>query len=180
MGRSVTFWRIAYQQHGAAVMAFLASRTHHREDAEDLLHETFVRAIKAGERLRDTASVKTYLFTIAHRLTIDRHRRRREMPLAGDDHAQEALQNLVDPGSERIEERAAHRQTLARVLATLPELPPKLRTAFELGVIEKRPYREIAETTGWSMAQVKVNIHRARKHVLAALPSDTDDRGGTR
>jgi len=161
-------------------MAFLASRTHHREDAEDLLHETFLRAIKAGERLRDTASVKTYLFTIAHRLTIDRHRRRREVPFAGGDESHDALHNLVDPGSERIEERTAHRQTLERVLAALPKLSPKLRAAFELGVIEKRPYREIAETTGWSLTQVKVNIHRARRQVLAALPPGTADHGGPR
>lgn len=178
MGHGVTFWRTAYQQHGAAVMAFLASRTRHREDAEDLLHETFVRAIKAGERLREASSVKAYLFTIAHRLTIDRSRRRRELALGDDDSAREVLVNLVDPSSERIEERTAQRQTLERVLAALTTLPAKLRTAFELGVIEKRSYREIAETTGWSLAQVKVNIHRARKQILAKLPDGTGNQGG--
>jgi len=178
MGTSVTFWRTAYQQHGAAVMAFLASRTRHREDAEDLLHETFVRAIAAGDRLRDACSVKTYLFTIAHRLTVDRHREARRRPLVATAPDQrDALEAVPDPDAGRIEERAAQRQTLERVLLALPALPPALRTAFELGVIEKRAYREIAETTGWSLAQVKVNIHRARRRVLDAV--DAPATGGT-
>ena len=44
----VTFWRNAYEKHGPSLLAFLVSRIRDRDDAEDLLQETFVRALLAA------------------------------------------------------------------------------------------------------------------------------------
>ena len=43
------------------------------------------------------------------------------------------------------------------------------RRAFELGALEQRSYAEIAEITGWTLPQVKVNLYRARKRVIEEL-----------
>ena len=48
-------------------------------------------------------------------------------------------------------------------------LSADLRKAFRLGVLERRPYAEIAQLTGWSAAQVKVNIFRARHRVIGQV-----------
>ena len=72
-----SFWTTTYEEHGSAVMAFLTSRTGRRDLAEDLLQETFVRAIRARPTLPDPAGVRSYLFTTAHRLLLSRYRRKR-------------------------------------------------------------------------------------------------------
>ena len=157
------FWRQAYEQHGPAVLAFLRSQARSREDAEDLLQETFVRAIRAGGGLRDSSKIRPYLFATAHNLLRNVHRRTAASPLVD-------ASPTVDPeASDGADSRARVRLLLARLQALLEAMPPALRQAFELGIIEKVAYREIASRTGWSLAQVKVNVHRARRRAVEEL-----------
>lgn len=167
---SLPFWQDAYHRHGSAVLAFLESRTGRREDAEDLLQETFVRAIRAAGDLREKTKLRAYLFTIAHNLILNQ-RRRRPFLLFSQARGKEAdrLRDLAD-GPHRDPEAAACFEDLERRLAeVLAAMPPAHRTAFRSGVLEKRPYREIAAETGWTAAQVKINVYRARRRAMAAL-----------
>jgi len=63
------------------VLAPLTNRVRKREDAEDLLQETFIRAIRGGSALRDDSRVKSYLMSIAYRAMIDKGRRKRHLLL---------------------------------------------------------------------------------------------------
>lgn len=167
------FWRAAYQSHAPAVLAFLQHRLGRREDAEDLLQETFVRAIRSGSF--DGDNLRAYLLRTAHNLWVNRRRRPRLMvpmlgpmagPVAGEEEAP-----LVDVPAETAspEQEAswsAFREELQRVLAGLSE---PHRRAFELGALEQHSYGEIARITGWSLPQVKVNLYRARKRIIEEL-----------
>ena len=167
------FWRTAYQCHAPAVLAFLRHRLGRREDAEDLLQETFVRAIRSGSF--DGDNLRAYLLRTAHNLWVNRRRRPQVVvPMAGPLRGQRPDER-EDPFAEVPAEAAspeqeaswnAFRKELGCVLAGLPEAH---RRAFELGALEQRSYSEIAEITGWSLAQVKVNLYRARKRVIEEL-----------
>ena len=125
------FWRQVYEQHGPAVLAFLRSRARSREDAEDLLQETFVRAIRAGSGLRDSSKIRPSLFATAHNLLRNVHRRTAASPLVD-------ASPTVDPeASDGADSRARVRLLLARLQALLEAMPSALRQAFELGIIEK-------------------------------------------
>lgn len=164
------FWRAAYQSHAPAVLAFLRHRLGQREDAEDLLQETFVRAIRSGSF--DGDNLRAYLLRTAHNLWVNRRRRPQlVVPLTGGPAADEREDPFADVPAEAAspEQEAswsAFRKELRRVLEGLSE---PHRRAFELGALEQRSYGEIAEITGWSLAQVKVNLYRARKRVIEEL-----------
>lgn len=169
-GAATGFWRGAYADHGAAVLAFLASRMRRREDAEDLLQETFVRAIRAGEKLRDPGSVRSYLFSIAHRAMLNHHRRRREGLFSEqDERFAEGLCERADPRPDHPDAPVAERQLAACLAAELVALPDALRRAFEMAVVQALPYQEIANRTGWSLSAVKVNVYRARRRLVEKL-----------
>lgn len=159
------FWRAAYQSHAPAVLSFLQHRLGRREDAEDLLQETFVRAIRSGSF--DGDNLRAYLLRTAHNLWVNRRRRPQlVVPAAGEGEAPLAE---VPAGAASPEQEAAwsaFREELQRVLAGLSE---PHRRAFELGALEQRSYGEIAQITGWSLPQVKVNLYRARKRVIDEL-----------
>ena len=159
------FWRAAYQSHGPAVLAFLLHRLGRREDAEDLLQETFVRAIRSGSF--DGENLRAYLLRTAHNLWLNRRRRPRlVVPVASEDEA--LLDDVPAEGASPEQEASssAFRAELQRVLAGLSE---PHRRAFELGALEQRSYGEIAQITGWSLPQVKVNLYRARKRIIEQL-----------
>lgn len=164
------FWQEAYRSHAGAVLAFLQSRLAEREEAEDLLQETFVRAIRAGAALRERTKLRSYLFTIAHNLMLNRRRRR---PFLLFSQAREAeairLGDLPDSGGEDPEASVRFDDLERRLAEALAAMPPAQRTAFEQGVLDKRPYREIAAENGWTVAQVKINVYRARRRAMATL-----------
>lgn len=151
-------------------MAFLTSRVGRREDAEDLLQETFVRAIRAGDRLREPDRLRAYLFSIAHNLMINTIRKRgrvlRFEVSAGDD---SQLENQPDPQTDSPEGAASFHHLEGRLEKALGELSPRYRQAFQLAVIDQESYRSIAESTGWTLAQVKINVYRARRKAIAGL-----------
>lgn len=158
-----SFWRQAYEEHGRAVLAFLRSRARSREDAEDLLQETFVRAIRSGGGLRDAGKVRPYLFTTAHNLLRNARRHAQSSPLV------ETACEIDAEATDGADSRARLRLLLSSLQALLEGMPPAHREAFQLGVMEKLPYRDIASRTGWSLAQVKVNVHRARRRAVEEL-----------
>ncbi len=175
-GEQRSKWKGAYEEHGPAVFAFLQSRVGDRQDAEDLLQDTFVRAIRATEPLRDVTKTRSYLFTIAHNVMVNHVRKKREVILTGngveDDNPLEQVQDVhaVDPG------RAAEASELEdRLNDVMAEMSEAHRTAFDLGVLQQKPYREIARVTGWTPAQVKINIYRARKQAVASLAEEWTD-----
>ena len=165
-----SFWMTTYEEHGSAVMAFLTSRTGRRDVAEDLLQETFVRAIRARPTLPDPTRVRSYLFTTAHHLLLSRHRRKRPFLFseasAGDTHA---LEHMADDNAPSPESAADLSRFEERLHGVLAKLKPVYREAFQLAVLEQKAYSEIASAQGWTLAQVKTNVHRARKQVIAAL-----------
>ena len=166
----ISFWKTAYEEHGDAVLGFLARRVRRREEAEDLLQETFIRAIRSGGALRDVGRVRAYLMSIAYRLLLSDVRRKKPVlfaDIAGDEDR---------PGIELATtaadspEAAAHLSHLeGRLRRTLGGLSRDLRTAFELAVLEQKTYAEIGESQGWNLNRVRINVHRARKKVIASL-----------
>ena len=165
-----TFWMSTFEEHGSAVMAFLTSRTGRRDVAEDLLQETFVRAIRARPKLPDPSGVRSYLFTTAHRLMLSRHRRKRPSLFSEvSEAASHTLEQVVDENAaspESATELTRFTERLQEVLATLGQAH---RSAFQLAILEQKPYSEIAFEKGWTLGQVKTNVHRARKKVIGAL-----------
>src|SRR5437773_11798979 len=52
-----------------------------RHDADDCFQETFIAALRAYPRLRDTSNLRSWVLTIAHHKAIDTHRARRRNPV---------------------------------------------------------------------------------------------------
>lgn len=165
-----SLWQDAYQRHGGAVLAFLESRLGRREEAEDLLQETFVRAIRAGG-LREAAKLRSYLFTIAHNLLLNRRRRRRPVLLFSQAREAESarLGEVADGEAEDPESAARFGDLERRLDEILAAMPDAQRIAFRSAVLERTPYRRIATDNGWTLAQVKINVYRARRRAMEAL-----------
>ena len=170
---TAAFWRQAYEDHARVLLAFLGRRLGNDADAEDLLQETFARAMRSGT-MDGRAEQRLYLFTVARNLLSNRFRRRR---LEIRVHGEPATPTLEEPdplaavadvrrSPEQEAEWALFRDALAELLA---ELPADQRRAFELAVLERWSYGEIADRTGWSLARVKTNVFRARQRAIAAL-----------
>jgi RNA polymerase sigma-70 factor (ECF subfamily) len=166
---SAAVWRSAWHAERGALLGFLRRRLRDDEAAEDLLQETFVRAMKSG-RVDRADELRPYLFTIAQNLVADHWRRRfRLVPREGEAGGEAGLDGVADVRSESPEAAAGRRGLERRVRAAFALLPERYQQAFRLAAIEQRSYREIGELTGWSLDQVRINVHRARRRLIDEL-----------
>jgi RNA polymerase sigma-70 factor (ECF subfamily) len=151
--------------HQGSLFAFLYRMCGDADLAEELMQETFVRALQAAKRYRPTAAISTWLFSIAANLIRDRWRRqaRRSQELP--------LEELALPGPGTTEDQALRHMGFEEVREALVQLPLEQRSALILRYYHDLSYEEIAQVLACPIGTVRSRIHNglARlKRVLAA------------
>ena len=161
-------WHAAFKKYGSSLLAYLKLRTGSREEAEDLLQETFVKAISARETIVDYSKLKSFLFTTAHRTFLNRIRKKKNPTSTLWAPSKGMEDQVADPSASPEAQVHFHsfEQKLNRVLQ---QMKPKYQTAFTLAVLQQNSYAAISRMTGWSLASVKINVYRARKQVMSEL-----------
>ena len=134
-------------RHHQRVFSFLLALTRHRQDAEDLTQETFLRAWKKLHRFDPELPLLPWLFTIGRRLSISALRRKRPIPPEAD-----------FPVSVETGNQALWLWEIARF-----HLTPDAYSALWLHYREELSLREIGTIMGKREGTVKVILHRARK-----------------
>ncbi|MBJ6133871.1 sigma-70 family RNA polymerase sigma factor [Ochrobactrum sp. Q0168] len=136
-----------------ALRAFARTFYSQREDAEDLVQETLVKALANREKYVPYSPLKSWLFTIMRNTFCTRIRlQKREAPGVAECISPTAS---VDASQEYTLE--AHDVQIA--LATLPQ---KYRRVLSLVVLEGKSYERTAELCDCSIGTVKSRLHRAR------------------
>jgi RNA polymerase sigma-70 factor (ECF subfamily) len=170
-----SFWFNTFEEHGSSILAFLTRRVGRRELAEDLLQETFVRAMRQGDRMSDVRRIRSYLFTTAHRLVLDQARRRRPALFSEVSRVEEEpLTDVADRAQPLPDEATDLRLFEDRLQAALATLRADHARAFRLAVLQQHSYAEVARETGWTLQRVKTNVHRARKKIIETLRAVLD------
>ena len=163
-------WSSTYERYRPEVLAFLKRKLWRRvELAEDLCQETFTRVMTASTEIRDPAKMRSYLFRTANNLVINQARRGNrvvaENQLAEGVH----IDQNVDHDAVSPYLTLERSELYDKIKEVLAEVPDDQRIAFESGVIERRPYEDIAQENNWSVSKVKICVFRARKHLMNEL-----------
>jgi RNA polymerase sigma-70 factor, ECF subfamily len=164
-------FREIVRRYERPVYALIARMVRDESVAEDLSQETFLRAFARLETCDRQRRFSSWLFRIAHNLTID-HCRRTEPPTVTYDDAAPggvAAKAMADPAARSPEDAAAGRE-LARALdAAIGRLRPAYRGVLLLQYQEGFSHDEIAEITELPLGTVKTYLHRARKELAGYL-----------
>jgi RNA polymerase sigma-70 factor (ECF subfamily) len=151
-----------YDAEAAGLFSFLAYRTGDRALAEDLLADTFERALRARRRFdRRRGSAKTWIYAIALNLLRD-HARRAAAETRALERSGARPEATEDPALSGVE----HRDTVHRALAGLA---PEEREAIALRFGAELTVPEIAELLGEPLTTVEGRVYRALRKLRAAL-----------
>jgi RNA polymerase sigma-70 factor, ECF subfamily len=155
MPTDITNFHDLYQRQAADLYRFAHWLTGDRQAAEEIVAETFARALTTDQPLR-AATVKGYLLTIARNLYLESRRK------AG--RQVELVPELADSraGPEILAEQ---RGELEAVFAQLQQVAEIDRTALLLRA-QGLPYDEIAAILHLTLSSVKVKVHRVRLKLL--------------
>jgi RNA polymerase sigma-70 factor (ECF subfamily) len=150
------------ERHASALARYAVSLGE-RDEVDELVQDTFVRAFQALDSFRAESSLRTWLFTIERRLVLDRRRAAARQRARFDDGA-------VDAATEHTAlDAVVAQETEARVRDALARLTKTQREVFTLRVSEGRSYKEIAEIAGTTEGAARVHYHNAMRAVKEYL-----------
>ena len=166
--------RILVDRHLRSIVRFAYRMLGDMNEAEDVAQETFLRLWKNASRWEPRAKLSTWLFRVAHNLSVDRLRARRDVAVA-------RLPEHVDPKAAVVElmERGERDLAVAQALESLPE---RQRTAISLVYYEGLSNREAADIMGVQVDALESLLSRGRRNlrkVLQAAQAEPSRRGRT-
>jgi len=165
---SVEAFETLFRQHQRTVYGWVSRIVRNAAAAEDVTVETFWRIHKAHARFEPGRGFAPWARRIATHAALDWLRA--ERPARRND--SEFIEDLTAPAGA---DAAVTAEIRAKTALAFGRLPPKLRIAATLSVVEELPAREVAEALGISVTAVKVRVFRA----LRLLRNDLERQGIT-
>ncbi|MDX1933802.1 MAG: sigma-70 family RNA polymerase sigma factor [Capsulimonadales bacterium] len=154
--------------HRDALYGHALTLTHNPDEAEDLVQETTLRALRGFESFRADGPVRAWMLTILRNLFINGYRMRVRSPRPVSLDAMENPDPVMPtlPGPERQVFSHLENEALMRAVANLPE---DYRIVLVMSDMNGQSYQEISEYLGVPLGTVRSRLSRARSRVRRSL-----------
>lgn len=144
------------------------------QEAEDLVQETYARALRTWRQLNDPARCRAWLYRIMRNLFVDTYRRKCARPELAAESDSTMDETSFSEWMANPEPEAFRRLSAAEIRQALTVLPEELRTALLLCDVEGFTYAEIAEIMECPVGTVRSRIARGRQKLLSQLREQTE------
>jgi RNA polymerase sigma-70 factor, ECF subfamily len=141
--------------------------TQNREEAEDLVQETYLKALKGFASFRQGTNFRAWIYRILHNTFLTSRTALaapRTVPLESEDEGQVVAVSRETPESILLGQAGQQ-----RIQAALEQVPAIFREVLLLCDVEDMNYQEIADTLSIPIGTVMSRLYRARKAMCAAL-----------
>jgi RNA polymerase sigma-70 factor (ECF subfamily) len=163
-----TFIAMVYQ-HSALLNRVARSVTRDVSEAEDVVQETFLRALRHRNKLAELRDARTWLIRITWNLALDR-KRRAKVRRQTDDF--EEVARFLTTGGRSAEAELITAQHRAGVLRHIDTLPAREREVFLLSAVDELSTVEIALVLKTTDSTIRSRLYRARTALKALIEQD--------
>ena len=146
--------------HEKELRNFIRKRVTHSPDADDLLHEVFLKITKHRDKVIHAQNPGTYIFAIARNVINDFFRQQK---------TKEASIKEMPPFEDSDECNFTQFLAQCCLPGFIRKLPEKYREALILSEIQQVPQKEIAQKLGISYSGAKSRIQRGRQKLKAII-----------
>jgi RNA polymerase sigma-70 factor (ECF subfamily) len=144
-----------------------------RSEAEDLVQETMMQALRAFHRFQPGTNCRAWLTTILQNIRRNRRRARGRSPLVEDpDDRLAGTMPFVPPVPQRL--------TDEDILGALSRIPERFQEVIVLCDVEEMTYKEIADALEIPLGTVMSRIHRGRALLASELGASQPAQGRRR
>ncbi len=162
--------------HLDALYSFALKLSRARDDAEDLVSDTMLRAFERWEQYRLGTNIRAWLFTILYRVFVSRKRRIDAREVAeGDGETGWSVQDAV--GEADPETRFYDSFLDEEIVRAIESLPADFRSAVVLSDIQELRYAEIAKILDIPEGTVKSRLFRGRRLLQRRLRGYAEEMG---
>jgi RNA polymerase sigma-70 factor (ECF subfamily) len=162
-------------RHSDALHGFAMVLTHDQTEAEDLLQETYLRAVRAFDQLAPDSNLKSWLLTIMRNTWLNQLRQApKRSGLIELDAAEEGSAEWLDRVADDPHVVMVRKMKLEELHVAIESLPPVYRQVVVLRDIEGLSYRQIAYILRCPSGTVMSRLGRARKRLRLLLEWDAE------
>ncbi|GKU81050.1 RNA polymerase sigma factor SigX [Niallia sp. NCCP-28] len=151
-----------YDKYHHDVFQFLLYMVQHKETAEDLMQEVYIRVFKSYKRFEGKSSQKTWLFSIAKNVAIDHFRKQKSIKTKIIEKFDWTKQQIK---IEELmpEELVLQSEEIQKIYNALKLCTVDQRMVIIMRYIQEQSIAETANALGWTESKVKTTQHRALK-----------------
>lgn len=138
-----------------------------REEAEDLVQEVLIKLWQQNDRLAEVQNLEAWVVRLTKNQCIDR--------LRGNSYGHKEWKDGLDwaDSSPLPDARAESVDAMQKLQKLMQRLPENQRMVMQLRDVEGMSYQEVGEALDIPLAQVKINLFRARQTMKTILSSKT-------
>jgi RNA polymerase sigma-70 factor, ECF subfamily len=156
---------VLYDRHAPWLLAVCLRYTGNRNDAEDVLHDGFMKIIRSIKDFKQTGSLEAWMRRIMVNTALNFIRdRKREQIFTDQDPDTESIQDVDD-----AEDPCGSNLSGEQLMELISSLPDGYRMVFNLYVMEDCTHREISEMLGISENTSKSQLSKARRFLRKRL-----------
>lgn len=159
-------------QHLDALHNLAVYLTRNGSEAEDLVQETYVRALRFSHRFQPGTHLRAWLFQILRNTFLTFYRLREREPALSEDGVPAGDTPMFQDSPGQDSERSAIHMDLERALTRLPE---EFKTPLLLAEVEGLPLEEVARIMDCPIGTVKSRIFRAKERLRGHLKDYGED-----
>jgi len=148
-----------FREHQRHLLRFVQRYVRNPEDAEDVVQNTFIEAMRCADKFSGLSKPSTWLFGIS--LNLARNHVRRSYAHTYEMLDEAALEDLVDPYGDPVSYLELREMT-DRVENLLKDLPAGIRATFEAVLDGESTYEEVAEELSIPVGTVRSRVSRVR------------------
>ncbi|WP_274653938.1 RNA polymerase sigma factor SigW [Paenibacillus humicola] len=145
---------------------------YNRQEAEDVVQDTFMRVYRNLARYDDTMKFSTWIYRIATNLCIDRLRKRKPVySLDAESNEHEGLDGYaMIPSDDRTPESELLLSDTQRIIhQAIETLPAKYKLVMVLRYLQEMSLQEIGEVLDMPVTTIKTRVHRGREFLRKKL-----------
>ncbi|GIN72108.1 RNA polymerase subunit sigma [Bacillus sp. J14TS2] len=158
-----------YDKYSMALFKYILKMIQDPQQAEDLTQDTFIKVYTYVKKGNEITYPKTFLYRIAHNLTVDHIRKNKPIQMIKD-----FFTTREDPGPS-VEAMVEIKESSKELYDALSLLKANYRQVIILRKVEEFSVRETAEILNWSETKVKTTLSRG----LQALANEIHKGGAT-
>jgi len=166
-------FRELVERYQRKIAALALGMLRSREDALDIVQETFTKAYQSLDRFKGDSAFYTWVYRIAHNLCVDHQRRAAKQPqvsLDATEPGEPAPLPLPDgPRPDQPFDRARDTELGDRLREAIRELTPDHRAVILLRELEGLSYEEISQVLECPKGTVMSRLHYARRQLQVRL-----------
>ena len=177
--------RVRFEEDALALSDQVYSVARHlansRDEAEDLVQETYSRAFRSWRSFQPGTNLRAWLLRILTNLNIDRGRRKQRAPqmqaLEANDYF--LYDTLASDDGVTDEERVVERLSQDDIVSALSAVPHDFRDVIVLVDIGDFSYQDAAQILGIPIGTVMSRLHRGRRILKRGLAESVAEEEGT-